>query len=303
MDQDYLLNKWLNGELTESEMREFRQRDDYDQLMAIVEQAQAFKVSQFSEVDNFEKFKERFQQTKTTGSKQTWIKPLLRMAAVLVVGLGLFYFFYSNNTMHVETLAGEKRTIELPDASVVVVNALSELSYNSKSWEDNREVRLEGEAFFDVTKGASFDVKTATGTITVLGTEFNVKQRSGYFEVKCFEGKVRVEAGEFSEDLEAGENFRLTKNDLLLGSNLHKEPQWMNNLSSFQRVPLSEVVAEMERQYNIKVVLRDVQPNILFTGAFVHGDLDLALKAVTVPLDLQYERESNNQVSIYPSEN
>ena len=303
MDQDYLLNKWLNGELTEAEMQEFRQREDYDQLVAILEQARAYKASHFSEVDPYKQFKERLQQTIPARSKQSWIKPLLRMAAVLAVGIGLFYFLYSDNTVKVETLAGEKRTIDLPDASVVVVNALSELRFNSKSWEDSREIQLDGEAFFDVTKGASFDVNTTAGTITVLGTEFNVKHRSGYFEVKCFEGKVRVIASDHQEDLMAGENFRLIGGELILGSNLHEEPQWMNNLSSFQRVPLSEVVAELERQYNIQVILSDVRPNILFTGAFVHGDLDIALKAVTVPLDLQYKRESNNQVSIYPSEN
>ena len=302
MDQDYLLNKWLNGELTESELKEFRQREDYDHLMAIMEQAQSFKVSHFSEVDQFEQFKERLQQPKTASSKQNWIKPLLRVAAVLMVGVGLFYYLYGENEVQIETLAGEKKKVELPDASIVVVNALSELRYDPSSWADQRELKLDGEAFFDVSKGASFVVHTELGKIEVLGTEFNVKHRAGYFEVKCFEGKVRVSLENQQEELEAGDNIRLTGENYELGSNFHQEPQWTNNLSSFQRVPLFEVIAELERQYNIKVVLHDVRPNILFTGAFAHGDLELALQSVTVPLDLQYTSVSSNQVSIYPSE-
>ena len=303
MEKDYLLDKWLNGELTESEMQDFRQREDYDQIMAITEQAKAFKASNFSEVVDFDEFKTRLQPSDSSRQNSSWTKPLLRIAAVLAVGIGLFYYLYPGGEVKINTLAGEKRTVDLPDASMVVVNALSELRYDPDSWEDNRVLDLEGEAFFDVSKGASFVVNTEQGTITVLGTEFNVKHRAGFFEVKCFEGKVRVMTADHQEVLEAGDNFRLSGKILDLGKNLYQQPQWTNNLSSFQRVPLYEVVAELERQYNIKVVLRDVQPNILFTGAFVHGDLDLALQSVTVPLDLQYESESNNQVSIYPSEN
>ena len=303
MEKDYLLDKWLNGELTESELQEFRQREDYDQFVAILEQARAFKASNFSEIADFDQFKTRIEPANSSSDKITWFKPFLRIAAVLIVGLGLFFYLYPDGEIEVNTVAGEKRTVELPNASIVVVNALSDLRYDPDSWEDHRELELDGEAFFDVSKGTSFVVKTETGTITVLGTEFNVKNRSGFFEVQCFEGKVRVITSEHQGVLEAGDNFRLLGDEFELGANLYQEPQWTNNLSSFQRVPLFEVVAELERQYNVQVILRDVRPNILFTGAFVHGDLDLALKSVTVPLDLQYKSESKNQVSIYPSEN
>ncbi|MGI9546835.1 MAG: FecR family protein, partial [Flavobacteriaceae bacterium] len=214
----------------------------------------------------------------------------------------LFYFLFDDNSVTIETLAGEKRQLELPDASVVVVNALSQISYSSDSWEDNRIIELEGEAFFDVTKGNSFDVKTPAGTVSVLGTEFNVKQRTDFFEVKCFEGSVQVVSPTQEKILKAGEHFRLSGNRLELGQNDYPEPQWTNNISSFRNLPLIEVMAELERQYAIDVNMSETTGKILFTGGFEHGDLENALESITEPLDLSFKFETTNQVSIHPRE-
>lgn len=303
MEKDKLLNKWLNEGLSESEMAEFRKRKDYQQIISITEYAHKFKASNFSEVSDFQEFLERLEDHEKKSEKSSWLKPLMRIAAVFLLGVGLFYFLFSDQEVQIRTLAGEKTTIELPDASTVVVNALSEMSFDRGEWKAKRLVNLKGEAFFDVASGSTFDVNTPSGTVTVLGTEFNVKQREGFFEVQCFEGSVQVITEIHSEVLEAGENFRLTTGSFETGINKYGEPQWTKDLSTFQRVPLMEVVAELERQYGVDITLRNVKSNILFTGAFVHGDLDVALRSVTEPLDLQFSFESENQVSIYPREN
>lgn len=302
MEKDYLINKWLNEDLSEAEMQEFRQREDFDELMAIIDHAQLFKASQFSEPEDFETFKTKLNKENKYSNKRSWVKPLLRMAAVLVAGIALFYFLFNDDTVRIDTLAGEKRQLELPDASVVVVNAFSTISYESDSWAENRLIELEGEAFFDVSKGNSFEVNTPDGIVTVLGTEFNVKQRADFFEVKCFEGSVQVQTATHLEILEEGELFRLSGDQVELGKNLYKEPQWTQNISSFQRVPLQEVMEELERQYGIDVDMQNAPTNILFTGGFVHDDLETALISITEPLNLSFNIEATNQVSIYPRE-
>ncbi len=303
MEKDYLIEKWLNQGLTEDELKEFRQREDFEEIVAIVENARAFKASEFSEVGGYESFKTRLSHHTETTHRASWVKPLMRMAAVLVLGVALFYFLFPDNTVQIETQAAEKRTIELPDASTVTLNALSTLEYDKGSWDTNRLLQLEGEAFFEVTDGKRFEVNTAMGSVTVLGTEFNVNQRGSYFEVSCFEGKVQVVRDSDRNILMAGELLRYSNGQLELGSIKDDEPSWTRNLSSFHNVKLSEVLAELERQYGIEVSVGKVDTDTLFTGGFVHDDLENALKSITEPLELNFKLVNSKQVSLYPREN
>ena len=259
-----------------------------------------FKASNFSTVDDFETFSARLEKDTVPVRKLNWIKPFLRIASVFVIGLALSYFFLFNRDVEINTLAGEKTTIELPDASTVVVNAQSEISYSKRKWNDKREVQLTGEAFFKVAKGAKFDVVTSEGTVSVVGTQFNVKQRGSYFEVECFEGIVKVTSQNATEQLTAGDRLSFFKwKSFSWKRPPIKIPQWTKNVSSFERVPLSEVIAELERQYNVKVRMENISADQLFTGGFVHDSLENALKSISEPLDLGYRIEDGNAVSIY----
>ena len=144
---------------------------------------------------------------------------------------------------------------------------------------------------------------TSMGKVAVLGTEFNVKQRGSFFEVTCFEGKVQVTRASDKKILMAGDLLRYSNGQLELGSIKDDEPSWTRNLSSFQNVKLSEVLAELERQYGVKVMAAKVNTDTLFTGGFVHDDLENALISITEPLELNFTLENSNQVSLYPREN
>ncbi|VAW12310.1 Putative anti-sigma factor [hydrothermal vent metagenome] len=303
MDKNYLTRKWLANELSEQEMAEFKKLDDYPMCMDILEHATFFKASGFSAMADFETFSERLAMAQPPPVRKiSWLRPMLRIASVFVVGFALYYFFFFKDMAQVQTLAGEKATIELPDASTVVINALSEIQYNKKMWGQHREVKLKGEAFFTVAKGAKFNVVTSQGTVSVLGTKFNVKQRGTYLEVKCYEGRVRVTSGSLSKELRAGDNFRFFEEGLTLDKNIYEHSSWTKNTSSFQRTPFYEVIAELERQYAIKITLDQVPEERLFTGGFVHGHLEDALRSLTEPLNLGYKITASDQVTLYPRE-
>ena len=297
MDKDYLIEKWLKDDLTGEERKAFEALEDYDLNTAIIDNAKHFKASHFSEAVDYETFKKRL-PTKKSNSPVRWMTPFMRIAAVLVVGLGLYFLFFSNNVNTISTLASEKTTIELPDNSEVILNALSTLSYSETKWNSKREVSLEGEAFFKVAKGKVFDVLTEDGVVTVVGTQFNVKQRDNYFEVKCYEGIVRVTAGETVKELTVGDSFRLMNGASSFFETSYLQPQWTKNVSSFKAVPFSEVIAELERQYNVTVVISNAGFNPEFTGGFVHDNLENALKSIAQPLELTYTIESNNTVRL-----
>ena len=302
MNKEYLVNKWLTDELTDAEREEFEQLDDFQLHKDILDSAAHFKSSEFSQMDDFEIFSQRLDSVENPVRKMNWVKPLLRIASVFVIGFSLYYFFLFNNVVEIQTLVSEKTTIELPDASTVIVNAMSEVRYSKRKWQQKRDVELEGEAFFDVAKGSKFNVITSEGTVSVLGTQFNVKQRGSYFEVECFEGIVKVTSQNTSERLEAGDRYRFANGQISLGKTSFQKPQWTKNVSSFDRIPIYEVIAELERQYNVVVEMEKVQTERLFTGGFVHDNLENALKSISEPLDLGYTIEAGNHVRMFVSE-
>lgn len=302
MNKEYLVKKWLADELTDAERKEFEQLEDFQLHKDILDKAAYFRSSGFSQMDDFENFSKRLDTIGNPVRKMNWVKPLLRIASVFVIGFTLYYFFLFNNVVEVQTLISEKTTIELPDASTVIVNAMSEVRYSKREWRQKRELELQGEAYFDVAKGSKFNVITSEGIVSVLGTQFNVKQRGNYFEVECFEGIVKVIYQDTSERLNAGDRIRFSNGQMSLGKTTFQKPQWTKNVSSFDRIPLSEVIAELKRQYNVEVEVEKIRTERLFTGGFVHDNLENALKSITEPLDLSYKIEAGNQVNLFASE-
>jgi len=300
MEKEYLIKKWLANDLTEDELKAFESMEDHALHTQIIEDAAYFKASHFSKAESFEKLESRLTK-EVPVRKMSWVRPLMRLAGAFVVGIGIYYLLFSNNLTHVETLASQKTTVELPDASTVTLNALTEISYHKSRWNSNREVHLDGEAYFKVAKGEVFDVITEEGTVTVVGTQFNVKQRANYFEVKCYEGIVKVEAQNTTKELLAGDTFRLYGDDITFNSTSYQLPQWTKDVSDFKSVPFSEVIAELERQYNISVTYNTENATRLFSGGFVHNNLDNALKSITEPLELTYTMESSTEVRLKTS--
>ncbi|MDG5492110.1 FecR family protein [Psychroserpens sp. SPM9] len=299
MNKDNLIKKWLNDELSPAEKEQFEQGEDFQFYKAIVDGAKQFKASNHSDPMSFTDFKSAYDSQKTEAKTQSWHKPLLRIASILVIALGLYFSFFYNNLTHIETLASQKTTIELPDHSQVILNAGSQIEYRKKNWESNRSINLNGEAYFKVAKGKTFDVITPQGTVTVVGTAFNVNQRLDFFEVRCFEGIVQVTSGEHTKTLVAGDTFRVLNDDLLLDEMTDEEPQWINNKTTFKAIPFKAVIAEMERQYDIKIIVENVNTERLFTGGFMHNHIENALLSITEPMGLHYKINTSNAVVIH----
>lgn len=299
MDKEYLLKKWLNNDLTPEERKVFLEQDDYESNKAIIDNASAFKASQFNTTADFEDFKKQYHESKEKVKPLNWKSPVLKIASIIVVALTLYTAFYFNNTTEVKTVASEKTTFELPDASQVTLNSVSEISFGKRSWNSKRAVNLNGEAYFKVSKGNTFDVITSRGTVTVVGTEFNVKQRQNFFYVECYEGIVSVKSDTITRMLRAGDSFKIYNGTFSENHSNLIAPKWINNSSSFHAIALKDVLSELERQYNIEVTHKGVDTNSLFTGGFTHSNLEQALISITQPMNLNYELNSSNRVVLY----
>ena len=295
MKREELISKWLDNNLNDQELKAFRNLEDYDDLVKLNNNLQAFKADDYDTSKQLENVLSTIKNKKQTPTH--WFKPLMRIAAILAVCFSLYYYTTTLDTK-ISTEYAQKTTIELPDASSVSLNAKSYLAFNKKDWKHEREVELHGEAFFKVAKGSSFKVKTTSGTVMVYGTQFNVKQRDNYFEVICYEGLVGVTHNSQETKLKPGDSFLIID-----GKTIAKEkenritPSWLNNASTFRSLPYKTVIAEFERQYDVDITLIGIDSEQLFTGSFAHDSMEVALKSITLPLHATYSK-SNNTITL-----
>jgi ferric-dicitrate binding protein FerR (iron transport regulator) len=296
-NQDYI-NKWLEGTLSDEEMRMFEKTEDFKNLQVLSKSLMAFKAPEYDADAEYQRLRSRMSSSGKV-VKMNWLNPVLKIAAILTVLTGSYLFFLYDSETVVKTLAAEKTELRLPDSSFVALNALSKLSFSENKWKNDRRVELEGEAFFKVTKGSKFEVETSAGTVSVLGTAFNVKNRKDYFEVVCYEGSVKVESSKEVAKLLPGQMFRVL-DGIAVNQTVAEEngPGWQADESSFKSVPFSHVIREFERQYNVSVTTSKVNTRQVFTGTFTHNDMSLALKSITIPLNLTYQIADDKKIVI-----
>ena len=292
MKREELIQKWLDHALTPQELEAFKQLEDYEELMKMNSALQYFKAP---ETDVDAAYTAVHSKREETPKATSWLKPLLRIAAILVIGIGAYMYATLPNITTVETLVANKTLLELPDASAVTLNAVSSLSFDKDSWNKKREVNLNGEAYFKVAKGETFQVITDAGTVTVLGTQFNVKQRDNLFEAFCYEGSVKVSYNKKDVVLTPGQRYLILDGKQVRNEKeMLKEPSWIRNESSFKSLPLREVIQELERQYDVTVDVKNVNLSQIFTGSFTHTNIDMALQSITIPSQLKYQKNKNS---------
>jgi len=302
MDNEYLVKKWLSDELSETEEIAFKAMDDAKLYEDIIEEAQNYKGEDYAKVISFEEL-DKHLSTEKSNPGTNWMTIAMRIAAVFVIGLALFTVFNQNNIQSFDTELAQTETITLPDNSIVNLNELSHLEYNKSKWDEKRTLDLKGEAFFDVEKGERFEVITEFGTVSVLGTEFNVISKEGTFKVSCYEGLVSVSYGNEEVKLPAGTEFTLQSGNGVKNEIAISEPNWLKNMSVFNNAKLDAVFAELEQKYNVKIkYITDIDTIINFTGAFEHNNLENALKSITQPLNLTFTINSQ-EVEIKNTEN
>jgi transmembrane sensor len=216
------------------------------------------------------------------------------IAASVLVLVGLYNLFVFSNQM--QTGYGDTSQVQLSENSAVTLNAKSTVSYPN-FFALNRTLKLDGEAFFEVSKGSKFTVETTHGTVEVLGTKFNVVARDGIFEVVCQEGKVNVCNDNVNKILLAGDAIRFYSGDTETWKTApNQKPSWTNRESGFYKMPLEFVVAALENQYDTKIICPEKLKHVRFTGSFTHENLTTALQSVCIPMQLKYTQSTGKIV-------
>ena len=171
------------------------------------------------------------------------------------------------------------------------------LEYDAESFFEDRMLYLDGEAFFEVKKGSKFSVTTDQGTVSVLGTSFNVCDRPGRFEVQCKTGKVAVANRSQEVILTPGLATDNSNGELAEAYAIAVDRNWTEGVFSFDADPMTFVLSELERQFDVQISANGTE-ELLYTGEFNKNDLETALMVVCGPMGLDYSIEAQDQVTI-----
>lgn len=219
-------------------------------------------------------------------------------ASVSLVVLATIFYTTRPTYSELSSLSGQTLRHTLPDSSTVTLNASSTLTYDEKN---HRTVKLEGEAFFEVTKGQKFEIETRLGVITVLGTSFNVFVRDKKLSVACKTGKVKVSIPNKTESIiTPGKQITLENDSIsLVKVPAQKIGIWTDGELYFDNETLGQICKELSLQFKISIKLDDSLQSKSFTGYVSALDIETALDMICLPMGLQYLNINPNQYTIH----
>ena len=255
--------------------------------------------------------------------KKNFIAFFAKAAAILILPLLAYSAYLTLKTTakkHVETadliwhsvktFAGTQTDFMLPDGSHVWLNSGSVLEYPVAFANDIRQVKLTGEAFFDVKKDPShpFIVNAGKINVEVKGTRFDVcnyphESRS---ELTLESGSVRLFEGEYKDEktvalIKPGERALLDNNtDKLTVSrvDVEKHTSWKEGLLIFRDDKMDEVVLKLNRKFNVDISLQDPELKAyIYTATFEDESLSQILNLLKISAPVNYKAYKPEQLA------
>ena len=240
---------------------------------------------------------------------QKFVRIYMKAAAILLLPLliagGLVYSFLSNTgkitteqqvSSSIYAPLGARVSFNLPDGTTGMLNSGSHLTY-SLPFNNNRKVSLEGEGWFEVSHDENhpFEISTGNSTLKVLGTSFNVSAypAENYVEVVLQKGKVEFMDNNGDEKVTMLPLERLVFHDGKVCKSVTdpaKYNAWTEGKLVFRGDPMDEVARRIERWYNVKVELADIElEKYSFRATFEDDKLEEVLKYLSMTSPIRYK--------------
>ncbi|QSE98882.1 FecR family protein [Fulvivirga lutea] len=204
-------------------------------------------------------------EPRTFQLKQIW-KVAASILLIATIGLSYLYFnsdktdsFLNDSTTVVHSKSAKKEII-LPDGSLITLNKNSSIEYTS-NFQSSRNIKLTGEAFFDVVRDENnpFIITTESLKVKVLGTSFDVNARSGKkASVHVKSGIVEVSNLSKSGSIKIEKNEQVVAvNDELVKDKMRNENAyaWNTGIITFNNDQLSDVINTLEETYEVEIEL------------------------------------------------
>ncbi|MDR2810079.1 MAG: FecR domain-containing protein [Tannerellaceae bacterium] len=246
--------------------------------------------------------------------RRTWImREVLKAAAIAAfVWAGVYGYYHKSGgkgTVAMQTIsvpAGQRVNLLLPDGTKVWLNARTTLKYPVSFNEEERAMELDGEAYFEVAKDEKrpFVVHTDKGSITALGTTFNVEDYTSdnEFITTLMSGSVRITPKNNSA---APLVLTSDRKAVWTGDSLRVEAiddytvyRWVEGLICFKNESVPAMMKELEKYYGVRIHVKNQQVLLYsYTGKFRHTDgIDYALRVLQKDISFKYVRDDENQI-------
>lgn len=299
--KDILLAKWLNKTISAEELEVLQQDYELEELDSVLRQLRGFDLDLKDSSVIWQHINSQLNapdvtgQTKTKSSKTiSWLRFIIIGAGLFLLGFLLSQWFGSKGKVITSPKAQTVNQV-IADNTQFILSPGSSIDFDESTWSSARDIHLAGHVYFDVSTGPKFTVKTQAGSITVLGTQFEVWEKDGSMKVNCLEGRVEV------MNLK-GQSEIITKNEsvyindgILNAKSAHslQKAEFLTSRYNYEKISIVSLAEELERYYNIDVTLDQIDTNINFSGILILDDVDKACSYIAETLNLKYERMSS----------
>ena len=236
---------------------------------------------------------EDFMRSVRVNRKREFLHAFSLAASILVVAMSVVFLILGDRQIHeYEVVAdrGQKSSVTLPDGSHVWLNSASRICYSSDFNKKDRNIILEGEAYFEVAKNKKipFVVNASGMSITAVGTEFNVRNYSDEDEVcaTLVEGKVIASVPGSDISLTYGQEAVLNRDSgemsFAVVSDLNHMVPWRSNEILLDGESLDNLSRILSRMYNVDVYFEnDSIKTYTYTGLIRNNSLQNVLELVS----------------------
>ncbi|WP_345950722.1 FecR domain-containing protein [Mucilaginibacter sp. PAMB04274] len=205
----------------------------------------------------------------------------------------------------VTTPKGGQYQVVLPDGTRVWLNAASRLTYPQVFAGKTREVKLEGEGYFEVSKNKAmpFHVFTGNQDVEVTGTHFNINgyMDDGSINTTLLEGGITLHHHGRSQKIIPGKQANVSTNPFAIKVqtvDTEEVVAWKNGLFEFNNASLRQIMSQLERWYDIKVDYSSL-PAKRYNGMVPRSaNLSRVLKMLEVTGNIKFEIQNNRQLSV-----
>jgi len=262
-------------------------------------------------------YKNNSQYNEPKRKRLRFVSVAASIVALISIGALSFYFGrYSSTTeakeawVEYNTLHGGYTRLVLSDSTEVFINAGSTFQYPIEFKGDERIVKLEGEAYFNVAKDQSrkFIVESENITVNVTGTSFNLKVYEDDLTVETTleTGSINVHTKGMAGfiELKPGQHFSFNPAEqihTLKYVDTQYYTSWKDGNFAFFHMSFSEICKLMERRFGVNIEIKNKQlANKRFTGRFIYGEeLYQILDLLRHNTNFGYRKEENNVLVIW----
>ena len=269
-----------------------------------------------SAIEAFENFNKdlAWQRYMARVSALSFKKVLLRwqIAAIFffIVGISGVVAFLNVETFNMETAGkldttvttppGQNSKIVLPDSSVVWLNSGTTLTYNNKFSIENREIKLEGQAFFEVERNEKIPLVVHCNDleVRVLGTKFDVSAYPEDRDIRVVLESGKVELNQennnsFDHILRPGEKaeFNTYSKELAISKvDTYQYTSWKDGILIFKNDRMDEVLEKLKRWYNIDIEVKDPKVyELVFNATIVNESVEEIFDLIKYTCSVNYE--------------